>query len=269
MRFFIIIYAKLQPQWRHQIIKLAKADLVKTYSGAALGWAWAIIKPTVTILVLWFAFSVGLRVSGQVNGCPYILWLISGYVPWFYMQEMISGGAGAVIKYRYLVTKMKFPISTIPTFVGFSKLFVQLFLMVVVIAIFVILGYFPGIYIAQLPIYIVLMVVFFTLWSLFASMLSAMSRDFLNLVKSFVTPIFWLSGIMWDVNKIDIAWINNVLLFNPATFLSSGYRNVFIYKKWIWEDTMSLACFGIMLLLMLILALWAYKRTVKEIPDIL
>ena len=54
--------------WRHQLLKLAKADIVKTYSGAALGWAWAIIKPTVMVLVLWFAFSVGLRVNSEVNG---------------------------------------------------------------------------------------------------------------------------------------------------------------------------------------------------------
>ena len=48
-------------KWRHQIFKLAKSDLRKTYSGAALGWSWAVIKPAVTIFVYWFAFSVGLR----------------------------------------------------------------------------------------------------------------------------------------------------------------------------------------------------------------
>ena len=40
--------------YRQQIFKLAKADLVKTYRGAALGWSWAIIKPAVTIFVYWF-----------------------------------------------------------------------------------------------------------------------------------------------------------------------------------------------------------------------
>ena len=47
--------------YRKQIFKLAKADLVKTYRGSALGWAWALIKPVVTIFVFWFAFSYGLR----------------------------------------------------------------------------------------------------------------------------------------------------------------------------------------------------------------
>lgn len=53
--------------YRQQIFKLAKADLVKTYRGAALGWSWAIIKPAVTIFVYWFAFEIGLRAGKDVN----------------------------------------------------------------------------------------------------------------------------------------------------------------------------------------------------------
>ncbi len=53
--------------YKQQIFKLAKADLIKTYRGAALGWAWAIIKPAVTIFVYWFTFEIGLRAGKDVN----------------------------------------------------------------------------------------------------------------------------------------------------------------------------------------------------------
>ena len=36
--------------YKDQIIRLAKSDLIKTYRGAALGWAWAIVKPLITLL---------------------------------------------------------------------------------------------------------------------------------------------------------------------------------------------------------------------------
>ena len=52
-------------EYKQQIFKLAKSDLVKTYRGSALGWAWAFIKPTVTIFVYWFAFEIGLRRGGN------------------------------------------------------------------------------------------------------------------------------------------------------------------------------------------------------------
>lgn len=256
-------------QWRHQILKLARADIVKTYSGAALGWAWAIIKPTITILVFWFAFSVGLRVSSDVEGYPFILWLIAGIVPWFYMSEMITQGAEAIRKYRYLVTKMKFPVSTIPTFVGLSKLVIHLFLLGIVLIIFALFGYLPDIYILQLPFYTLVMLLFFIEWSLFSSMLCSISQDFLNLVKSMVTPFFWLSGIMWDINDINVHWVKTILMFNPITYISTGYRNVFIYKTWFWEDPLSLVYFGIVFLVMVIAALWSYKKLIKEIPDVL
>lgn len=256
-------------EWRSQIIKLAKSDIIKTYSGAALGWAWALVKPTITIFVFWFAFSVGLRRGGDIEGYPFILWMIAGIVPWFYMSDMLTQGAGAIRKYKFLVTKMKFPVSTIPTFVGISKLFIHLCLMVIVIAIYVVCGHYPDIYMLQLPVYMLFMVLFFISWGLFSSMLSAMSSDFLNLVKSFTTAIFWMSGILWDVNTIHIKWIQTVLYFNPVTYIATGYRNVFVYKTWFWEEPMQLGIFAGMYLVMLLAAVWSYKKLIKEIPDVL
>lgn len=265
----IISIIKDHIRWRHQIFKLAKSDIVKTYSGAAFGWAWAIVKPTITILVFWFAFSIGLRLSGSVEGYPFILWLMAGFVPWFYMSDMITQGAGSINKYKFLVTKMKFPIATIPTFVGLSKVVIHLALLIIMIILYAIFGYYPDIYILQLPIYMLLMIIFFIFWGLFSAMLSAMSKDFFNLVKAFTTPMFWLSGIMWDVNNIDIPWLQTLLLFNPVTYIATGYRNVFIYKTWIWAEPMAFLYFSIVTLLMLVLAIWAYNKLRKDIADVL
>jgi ABC-type polysaccharide/polyol phosphate export permease len=104
---------------------------------------------------------------------------------------------------------------------------------------------------------------------MFASLLSAMSKDFANVVNSFVTAIFWVSGIMWDVNLIDNPVLSKVLAFNPVTFLATGYRNVFIYKRWFYEDTFALAAFLIMLVGMFGLALFTFHRLRRDIADVL
>ena len=230
-------------QYRQQILKLAKADLVKTYRGAALGWSWAIIKPTVTIFVYWFAFAIGLRASNTVSGYPFFLWLIVGLIPWFYMSDMLTQGTESLRRYSYLVTKMKFPISTIPTFVSISKMIVHIILMVLVVIIFAIFGYPPDVYMLQAFFYMILMFAFFTVWALFSSLIAAMSKDFLNLVKSLVTAVFWLSGIVWNVNTIDIPWLKTLLKANPVTYIVEGFRNCFIHKTWIWESPKTLLCF--------------------------
>lgn len=256
-------------EYRQQILKLAKADIVKTYRGAALGWSWAIIKPAVTIFVYWFTFTIGIKSGKPVNGFPYFLWLISGMIPWFYMGDMLSQGTDAIRKYSYLVTKMKFPVSTIPTFFSISKLIINLLLIVIMIIIFTCMGYPPDVYLLQLPIYIICMFAFFTVWGLFSSLLGAISKDFANLVKSFVTAVFWLSGILWNPETITISWVKKIMMVNPVTFLTNGVRNCFINKIWFFEQPKRFGYFCIILVIMLLLSLWAYRKLKKEIPDVL
>ena len=164
---------------------------------------------------------------------------------------------------------MKFPISVIPTFTSISKLAVHFILLVVMIGIFVLFGYMPDKYFLQLPLYILFMFVFFVFWGLFAGMLSAMSKDFLNLVKAFTTAIFWVSGIMYNVSSIEQTWIKNILMFNPVTIIANGYRHVFIDKTWFFETPTEVRNYFIVLAVMIILAIWAYKKLHKDIADVL
>lgn len=258
----------------NQIFKMAKADLVKTYRGAALGWSWAIIKPCVTLFTYWITFEFGLRSGAPIHGVPFFLWLSIGIVPWFYMSEMLTQGTDSVRKYSYLVTKMKFPISVIPTFVSLSKLMVNLVLLFVVLCMFWAMGFAPTVYYLQLPLFILFSFIFFTLWAQFASLLAAISHDFANLVKSFITPIFWLSGILWQADKIKTdtvvgAWVKRFLNLNPVTFLTGGFRNSLVYDKWFWEEPNKCLYFACWLVILTALSLWAHSRLRKDIPDVL
>jgi teichoic acid transport system permease protein len=264
-----LLIIKEHIEMRKLIFGLAKNDLIKTYRGSALGWIWSLIKPTILIFVFWFAISIGLRGGGPVNEYPFFLWLIAGMVPWFYMSEMISAGTFAIRKYKYLVTKMKFNVSIIPTFFSLSSLFVHTCMMVIVILIFVFKGFTPDIYYLQLPFYMLFMFIFFTTWSLFSAPLAAISNDYGNLVKSLVTAIFWLSGVLWDVNSLQIGWLKILLKFNPVTYFASGYRNVFIYKKWFWEDISSFLIMAGITLVLGIIATRNYKKLRTDLPDVL
>lgn len=253
-----------------QIFQLSIADLKKTYTGAALGWAWAVIKPVVTIFVYWFAIAIGLRNGGDINGVPYILWLVTGIIAWFYMGESITGGTDCIRRYSYLVTKMKYPVTTIPTHTNLSRLFVHIIICVIVVGILWIGGFPPTIYLVQLPLYIVMMFLFMNAWSLFAGMISAISKDFANLVKSLNIAVFWLSGILWNVENVkDRKIVYLILMINPVTYICYGYRDCFIDKRWFFEQPERLVAFLGWYVLLGILSLWAYKKLRKEIPDVL
>lgn len=256
-------------RYRRTILKLAKSDLIKTYKNTALGWWWAIVRPSITLAVYYFAFSVGLGIARSVGGYPYFLWLIAGFLPWFFMRDMLVSGAGSIKKYRFLVTKIKYPIATIPTFVCLSGFITQLALSVVVIGIFVCTGNFPTVYWLQIPLYAAMMLLFFILWSLFSGLISSFSSDFYQLVKSVTIMLFWLSGIMYDVNSINTEWIRNLMLINPITIIVNGYRNSFIYKEWFWENLREMVCFLIVFIILLVMTIIVYKRLHRDVVDVL
>lgn len=260
---------KEHKQNMNKILNLAKVDLVRTYRGANLGWAWAVLKPVIQIFVYWFTFAIGLRVSKEVKGYPYFLWLVASTVPWFYISAMITGGADSMRQYSYLITKMKFPISIIPTVVNVSKFIVHAILIMIVIGIFRWKGYGIDGYTLQLGIYMLLSFLFLEIWSLLSSTISVISRDFLNLVKSINSAIFWLSGIVWDITTVKVSWIRKLLWFNPVTFLINGYRNCFINKVYIWEQPQQLLAFLCSMTILTILATICYKKLRKDIPDVL
>ncbi len=253
-----------------QVLKLSVADLKKTYTGSAMGWAWAIVKPIVNIFVYWFAIAVGLRGGGDTGDVPYIIWLVAGMVPWFYMSEVITGGTMCIRGYSYLVTKMKYPVETIPTFTNLSKLYVNLVITAIVIVVFLMFGYIPPVQIIQLPFYMVLMFLFFNAWSLFAGLVSAMSKDFANLVKSFNIAVFWLSGILWNIENVaDNKILYTIMMLNPVTFICYGFRNSLVYGVWFTEQPKRLVYFIVWYVVLGFLSLWAYKKLRREIPDVL
>ena len=256
-------------RYRKQILKLAKSDLIKTYKGAALGWIWAFLKPAITIFIYYFAFTVGLRRGTPVNGFSFFHWLITGMIPWFYVSGMISGGTTCVRKYSYLVTKIRYPVSTIPTFVSLSQLVVHMVLMVILMVIYICAGHAPSVYWLQLPVYTLMMFLFMNAWGLFAGLVSVVSRDFAHLVRSSIIGLFWFSGVLYNVNRITSPGVRKAMLINPVTIIANGYRNCFINHVWFWETWPEIRNFFIAYAVMILLALWAYKRLIRVIPDVM
>jgi len=255
--------------YKKQILKLSKMELKKDYKGSALGWLWAIIKPATTIFVYWFSFTIGLRIRADVNGYPFFLWLIAGIIPWFYMKEMLTDGARALRKNSYLVTKTRFPISTIPTIISISKFAVHTVLVVIMVIIFTLFGYFPDLYVLQVVFYMIALFVFFTIWGVFSSLITVVNKDFIHFIKSITTGIFWLSGILWNIDTINIIWLRRFLMLNPVTFITNGFRNCFINKIWFWEQPKRLMYFVIITMLLLLVTILVYKKLRKEITDLL
>lgn len=256
-------------QWRHQIVNLAKIDLQKTCRGAVLGWAWLFVKPLTYIAVFWFALDLGLRASDSVGDYPYILWLAAGLIPWFFMQTMLGTGANVYKRYPYLVNKMYFPLSAISNFYALSQFFIFVMLMVGLIVVCLVTGTQLTVYALQLPFIWVLMFLFWVCFSVMVSPLSALSKDFSNLLKALSTPLFWISGIIYNVANMNIPLIHAIMAFNPITFFVQAQRAALCDRFWLWDKPEMLVPFLVVFALTALVALRNYKKLRKDVADVL
>ena len=269
-----------------QILLLSKNELIKTYKGAFLGYGWAIIKPVFTLLALWFLFALGLRGSSTRHGdmIGIFPFLLTGYVPWFFINDSMLHGTKCIRSHSQFVTKISYPVSTIMTFTNLSKLYVSVALTGIMYVVLICLGYQPDITNVQFFLYCPLMFLFFLGLSWVNAPLAVFSRDFENLINSILTMLFWISGSLFDTYSLDNAVLRRIMYFNPITFFVNGYRKTFLYNEWFWEHSKEINkgvetvyyssawenyIFLGELVLVLILGSIIYKKTRKTIADIL
>lgn len=98
--------------------------------------------------------------------------------------------------------------------------------------------------------------------------MSAFSPDFENALSSFMTGMFWLSGVIY--NSYDLpAPIDKIMLFNPVNFFVNGYRNCFLYNRPFYDYKLELVIFLFEFALVFFLGVYNYNRLRKRIPDVL
>lgn len=121
-------------QSRKLIWKLAKNDFKTKYAGSYLGIIWAFVQPVITILVYWLVFEKGFSAKAEMfkSGVevPFVVYLTSGLVPWFFFSEAVSSSTNALIEYNYLVKKVVFKISILPLIKILAACFIHVFLSV-------------------------------------------------------------------------------------------------------------------------------------------
>jgi teichoic acid transport system permease protein len=121
----------------------------------------------------------------------------------------------------------------------------------------------------QLPLVILAMFLFATAWSIFSSPLSALSRDFHQVISSLTMCLFWVSGVIFNMNDIEDGLLRKFLFANPITFLVKAYRNIFIHEKLFFDTVNQLIVFLTVCFLMLFLGVHFNKKLKREILDVL
>lgn len=249
------------------IWQFAIDDFKMKYAGSGLGTLWAFLQPIITIVLYWFVFQIGFK-SQPVENFPFILWLISGLVPWFFVSESVSNATGCMTEYSYLVKKVLFNIDILPFAKVISVLLVQLVLIVFTIILFAIGGYWPDLHYLQIPIYLLYMILLATGVSYFTATLYVFFKDTMQIVAIVLQIFFWMTPIVWDFRIMpEIA--RKVLIFNPVYYIINGYRKIFIYKNGMGINKMMNLYYWGIVILFLIVGVRLFRKCKNHFADVL
>ena len=250
------------------ISRLAGNDFKTKYAGSYLGIVWAFVQPVVTILVYWFVFSV-VR-SGAVRNVPFVLWLIAGLVPWFFFQEGLNSGTNALVEYSYLVKKVVFRIDILPMVKLFSALYVHLFFMAVVVILYTVMGYFPGLTVIQLLYYSLCMFLLVLGMIYFTCAVVVFFRDLTQIINICLQVGVWLTPIMWNFDDLHLGKVLRFIFqLNPMYYIVSGYRDSLIDRVWFWQRPFLTLYFWAFTVLMFLLGRRTFTRLKVHFADVL
>ena len=226
------------------LFSLGKNDFKQKFAGSYLGVIWAFVQPIITVLVYWFVFQMALNVGTQSTKegieAPYVLWLLGGLVPWFFFSDALQSGASALLSYRYLVKKVVFEVSILPVVKVFSGLYVHLFFVCFTLLMYAVYGFFPTIYLIQLPYYFFAMLFMSLGLVYFCAALTAYFRDMTQLISIGLSVLVWMTPIMWNLNGMQSAGrvggpLLLILQLNPMFYIVQGYRDSLLDHVWFFE----------------------------------
>jgi len=234
------------------------------------GWFWLFAQPLIYVLAFGVALEVGIRQERNFESTrPYLLWLAGGVYPWFFIKWIFGDGRNIFKSQSRLIKTNVLPMAAIPTVGLMPQLIVFLLTYVAMLLIAWPFGAPPTIYWLQLPLIAALMIFFVYCFSLMVSCWSALSKDFANVIKVLNTPIFWLSGIIFNISGTTNKVLKAFLDINPVTFLVNAFRDSVYFDKWAFTSLHTLLPFLAVLLLTALMAWRNYHLLKSEVLDAL
>jgi lipopolysaccharide transport system permease protein len=208
-------------EYRELLYFLVWRDVKVRYKQTALGAAWAVIQPVLTMLV--FSLFFGRLAKVPSDGIPYPLFAFAALVPWTFFANGLNQASNSLVGSANLVKKVYFPRLVIPVasvLSGIIDLLLALGVLVVMMAYY---GWLPTVKIVFLPFFLLLALVASLAVGLWLSALNVEFRDvrytipFLTQLWLFATPIAYPSTLL------SPPW-RTVYGLNPMVGVVEGFR---------------------------------------------
>lgn len=245
-------------EYRDLLFILIWRDIKVRYKQTALGAAWAVLQPLLTMVLFSLLFG---RLAGLPSeGIPYPIFTFTALLPWQLFAHAMTESGNSLVANQQLITKVYFPRLVIPLGAVLSGLldFAIAFLVLLGMMLFYRLPL--SLNLLALPAFVFLAVLTALTAGIWLSALNVEYRDvrytipFLTQFWMFLTPIAYSASLI----PVEWRWLYSL---NPMTGVVQGFRWALLGSQ---GFSLPLFLISLAVVLMLFITGLAYFRRMED-----
>ena len=214
--------------------ELVRRDFQARYAGSMLGFAWSLVQPLWTLLVLTIVFSTVMKNSpvGSRTG-HYAIFLFCGLLPWMALQEGVLRASTAITDNSSLVKKLRFPSEVLVLSVVLSALLHEAIAAAIFLGVLAALGELRWGGLPLLLLAVPLQVALTVGLGLLLGTLHVFFRDVAQILGMILMGWFYLTPIVYPAGLVPERYRSWIEL-NPLTALVGLYRQALLEGEVSW-----------------------------------
>ncbi len=209
-------------QFRELFLFLAWKDVLVRYKQTAIGVAWSVIRPILTMVVFTVIFGRVAKLPSD-GDTPYAIMVYSALLPWQMFAAAFSDAGNSMVSNSNMIRKVYFPRVMLPA----ASMVVSLVDFLISFGIFVILmayyQFVPDIRILLLPLLLLLALAFALGIGLIVSSLNVKYRDFRFIIPFIVQFGLYVSPVGFSSSVVPDQW-RLLYSLNPMVGVIDGFR---------------------------------------------
>ncbi|HEY7910848.1 MAG TPA: ABC transporter permease [Blastocatellia bacterium] len=256
---------KLAELWKYRelLYFLIWRDIKVRYKQTALGAAWAVIQPFLTMVV--FSLFFGKLAKVPSDGIPYPVFSFAALVPWTFFSNGLIQSANSLVGSANLIKKIYFPRLSIPIATVLSGIVDFLLAFMVLLGMMLFYGITPTLKIFYLPLFLLLALITALGVGLWLSAINVQFRD-VRYVLPFLTQ-FWLfaTPIAYSSSLLSEPW-RTIYGINPMVGVVEGFRWALLNTNTAPGPTIAIS--SLTALIILITGAFYFRRMERTFADV-
>ena len=257
-------------QYRELLFFLVWRDVKVRYKQTALGAAWAILQPLLTMVVFTIFFGRLAKVGSE--GVPYPIFSYAGLLPWTFFAQGLGNSAESLVGSSNLIRKVFFPRLVIPLAAVLAAAVDFAVAFLVLVAMMAYYGIWPSAVVLALPLLLALALGTALGTGLWLSALNVRFRDVRYVVPFFlqlwlfVTPVIYPTGRVTEMlSRLGLpAWLYGL---NPMVGVVAGFRWVLLGTG--TQPWALIAASAVISMLLLVSGAFYFRRVEQTFADVI